>query len=437
MQSAIVPHHSLLRRFAVLFTALILIAPLLGNRHVIYSHLRATTMCLATLGFLTIAITRPTFSLLSLFKFPDLPAIAFLLWAAARFIQSTPAAGPEYAMATNELLRTACGVLLFLAVTRAITTRRQLHDIWLTILICASVDSLAGIATVRPALHVAASAAYFNKQLLAAFLVGLIPFTFVVLLSGPTMLARRTALLTIVLLLSALLLTGNRTSWAGAFVGLFFAAILTPRKTRPAAKKRRLLFPLVGVALIIDIVSLTGARGFLRQRFDSDSFKTFEYRYPLWKAAIEMIRQHPYIGVGIGAYPLHASAADNNTHAIPSMQDVMRTGPTLWCIGHNEYLQTAAEIGLIGFALYLLVLLSFLFLAIKNWSRAPSRFNRALLAATTSAVIAQCIDALANPGWRFLDVSPILWLMLALGTIAFRRTKGQTLDITTEPEPLP
>ncbi len=421
-----------LRRSAFLFSALLLLAPLIDSRDVIFSKLRAATMCAAAIGFLAITVASPNFSpkrfLRSLFRLPTLSAIALLLWAAARYFQATPPPGPPRNMALAELLRLSCGILIFLGASNAISTARQIREIFLTILSFAFLDSIAGILTVKPALHVAASAGYFNKQLLAAFLAGLLPFTFVTLFAGPKAIIRRLALPTLILLISALLLTGNRTSWIGSAIGSLAALpFLFRQKSRPF-KQNRLFIPLTALALILAALSIYGAKGLIRQRFDSDSYKTFEYRFPLWRAAINMIRHHPALGIGIGQYPLHASAADNFTHAIPNIQSVMRTGPTLWCIAHNEYLQTAAELGLIGLGLYLAVLFSFFLIttrALLNKMHPTPR--RALLAATLCAVLAQSIDALANPGWRFIDVNPILWFMLALGSAA---TPRHTIEST-------
>ena len=427
-----------LRRSALLFTALVLLAPLILTRHVTYSKLRAATMCAAALGFLATAAATdfsPKHFLRSLFRLPTFPAIAFLLWAIARFFQSTPPPGPPRNMALAELLRLSCGILVFLGASRITSTSSQIRGIFLTILTFAFLDSIAGILTVNPALHQAASAGYFNKQLLAAFLVGLIPFSFVALFAGPAAIIRRTALPTFILLISAMLLTGNRTSWIGAAVGLLVAAPFAFRHTSIPFKENRLFIPLTLLAIFLAAVSIYGAQGLIRQRFDSDSYKTFTYRFPLWRAAVNMIRSNPALGIGIGQYPLHASAADNFTHAIPDTKSVMQTGPTLWCIAHNEYLQTAAEIGLIGLGLYLAVLLSFFLLAIRSWLHMRPSPRRALLAAATCAVIAQCIDALANPAWRFIDVNPILWLMLALGVAAIPRRRLDTVKIEpTAPE---
>jgi O-antigen ligase len=177
-------------------------------------------------------------------------------------------------------------------------------------------------------------------------------------------------------------------------------------------------------------VWITGAAGMMRQRFVAESFKTFSYRYPLWHAAAVMIREHPLLGIGIGQYPPHAFVASGNDSGIPTMQSVLKTGPTLWCLAHNEYLQTAAELGLIGLFFDVAILISFLFIAIRAWSRMPASSRRVFLAAAICAVVAQCVDALANPGWRFIDVDPILWLMLGLAMAAAPRGSEERL---TEP----
>jgi O-antigen ligase len=411
---------------------LLLVAPLVGGHDIESSKLRAGLIWIGVLGLWAILVLRsdlPT-SVWSrlLVRFPDVLALGFLAWAAIVYVLNAPSAGREHGLALAELLRIACGVVLYIGARYAFPTRQQLREVWFLILICAALDSIAGIISTRSAQHWhSASAAYGNKELLAAFLVGLVPFVAVTIRAGPSRLLRSTAVAAMVPLASALLLTGNRTSWIAAAVGLCVAAVLTtarnasgstPKIARYSNGARWAIATLL-IAAVPVILFASGGRSIIRHRF-APGFTTFEARLPLWRAAVDMIQTHPIIGIGIGAYPLNAYSYSHGNKAIPPAEDVIREGSTISSIAHNEYLQTAAEIGLIGLALYLSILVSFIILSGRAWFAMQNGSRRTLLTASISAVVAQCVDGMANPGWRFADVAPILWFMLALGMSAMR-----------------
>jgi O-antigen ligase len=421
-----------IRRYSSAFAALLLVAPLAGGHDIASSKLRAALIWIGVLGLWAILVLRtdlPT-SVWSRFlvRFPDVLALGFLAWAAIVYALNAPSAGREHGLALAELLRIACGVVLYIGARYAFPTRRQLREVWFLILIFAALDSIAGIISTRSAqLWHPASAAYGNKELLAAFLVGLVPFVAVTIRAGPSRLLRGAAVAAMMPLASALLLTGNRTSWIAAVVGLGVAAVLTAGRNASGSLRGiannssgvRWAIAAVGIAAVPAILLASGGRSIVRERFVA-GFGSLEARLPLWHAALDMIQTHPLTGIGIGAYPLNAHSYSHGNEAIPPAADVIREGSTISSIAHNEYLQTAAEIGLIGLALYLSVLVSFLILSGHAWFVMQNGFRRILLTASISAVIAQSVDGIANPGWRFADVAPILWFMLALGMTAIR-----------------
>src|SRR5438552_5494956 len=52
-----------------------------------------------------------------------------------------------------------------------------------------------------------------------------------------------------------------------------------------------------------------------------------------------------------------------------------------------------------------------------------------MLMAITAAVAAQCVDALANPGWHFGDVAPVFWTLMGLGVAATAPRLGHNVDL--------
>lgn len=74
---------------------------------------------------------------------------------------------------------------------------------------------------------------------------------------------------------------------------------------------------------------------------------TMGLRYELWKAAWKMWLDHIFRGVGIGQFPVQLKYY--NTGSIPNFY--------LMLVTHNTYLQILAETGIVGFLIFILLIL--------------------------------------------------------------------------------
>src|SRR5205807_421036 len=74
------------------------------------------------------------------------------------------------------------------------------------------------------------------------------------------------------------------------------------------------------------------------------------WRLRQWRVALSLAREHPITGVGLGVYPL--AAAPRLPRPIP-LAMARSAGPNLSLNAHNYYLQTLAEMGMVGLGLYL------------------------------------------------------------------------------------
>jgi O-antigen ligase len=430
------PLESWLRGLSIFPALPLLLAPLIGHGDIASSKLRAALIWAGILGFWALLFFRTELPAmgwsLSRFRFPDCAAIGLLAWAGVSYFSTTRIDETGNKLALAELLRIASCVLLYLGVRHAFPTRLLLSRIRLEMLICAVLVSVAGIISSdpAPAVHTShpAAAAYGNKELFSAFLVGFVPLALVLIASESGRVMRAPAQLALILLLAAILLAVNRTSYLAAFAGGCLALALVHYK-RPAATSaqvvsrssaRRVFWGGLVVAALVAVIFFAGARSELGRGniillLSSFNMGTMEGRLPLWRAAVSMVMAHPITGIGIGLYPqqIMAGASWSNKQSIGSM-DVGNIA-SLSSMAHNEFLQTAAELGLVGLALYLAVIVGFFAVAIGSWRHSVPGIGQTILAATISAVLAQCVDGLANPGWRYPDVSPILWLFLAIG----------------------
>lgn len=73
------------------------------------------------------------------------------------------------------------------------------------------------------------------------------------------------------------------------------------------------------------------------------NFTAQDGRVEIWKRGLRMVKENPITGVGIGNF----TTADG----------LMRTSPGRWMNAHNSPLQVAAEIGVLGFVFYIVLLM--------------------------------------------------------------------------------
>src|SRR5262249_35173375 len=122
-------------------------------------------------------------------------------------------------------------------------------------------------------------------------------------------------------------------------------------------------------------------------------------------------------GLGLGNYVLQQHAF---THLGLTREEVGRTGATMSEQAHNEYLHLAAELGVPGLLLYLLMLLAFFAKSLHALRRLPVGSRKMLLIGCISAVAAQCVDMFSNPAWRWSVCALYSWLVLGLGMALVR-----------------
>jgi putative inorganic carbon (HCO3(-)) transporter len=224
-----------------------------------------------------------------------------------------------------------------------------------------------------------------------------------------------------------LLLCLERSAWIGVAVGLVvwrLAQTLTPgtapmrRSWRPA-----LAVLLTGVVVAIGFFSVTGVHALVADRARDLSKavrgqdRSFSWRVQKWEGTAAMVAKRPAWGWGTGQYVLRQAAF---TRLGRSQAEVLRDGPSFDEMAYNEYLQTAAELGLPGLALYLLVLASFFSKAGHALRRLPNGLRQTIVLGCMGGIAAQMVDAAANGSWRYAECSIFFWLVLGLGTAVVR-----------------
>jgi O-antigen ligase len=143
--------------------------------------------------------------------------------------------------------------------------------------------------------------------------------------------------------LGALLLTGSRTALVSAFAAFGFALL----RWREADRGQRASSVLLLLFLVLGLYGFAPLA--TRERLATVTSEltrgTLHNRTTIWKAGLRVLRRHPILGIGAGAYP-EAVRPQLGTPGVPGAQYV----------AHNTFLSVLVECGVIGFGVYALML---------------------------------------------------------------------------------
>lgn len=350
--------------------------------------------------------------------------VAFVSWSCLSALLA-----PAKPFALQGLLQLGAGVLITVTIAAEARTRPQYEFLLNALTATTLLVALSGFALFGQGSDQLGVGLYHDHQLYGAVFTILLPLVFALSLS-PGLASRR--LLAQAALIGggvALGLSETRASWIGVAVaglvllGLFlWAQTFTPRSIRSFGSRqwRQFLLPTMAVAgtLTYLLIATPQTRHIIVRmrtlittvsRGKEDSVK---WRLLAWKGARRMIWLKPGLGWGIGCYPYyqHEFTRQGDDDA-----QVMAHGPTIPDETHDSYLQITTEMGLPGLFLWLGVLISMFALGVPALRRlTPGGLRQRALIGCLSALTGQAVDAIANPGWQFGEVSIFLWIVLGL-----------------------
>ena len=200
----------------------------------------------------------------------------------------------------------------------------------------------------------------------------------------------------LILSLLVLLLTQTRAAWVG-FVGAWFIYLLFSRQRR----RSFILLSLVAFSLLaMAFLFSPGLQDRLSSIIDVRKHPSNTERILVWRASLQMLGDHPWLGVGPDNY-----GEQYLTHYISpvAIHNTLRDA-------HNNYLHVLAETGLIGFGAYMALFIVLLRYFYRRYRQSP---NPAWPLAALLMLVAFSVYGLMNTLWvRFW---PVRYLFLLLG----------------------
>ncbi len=135
-----------------------------------------------------------------------------------------------------------------------------------------------------------------------------------------------------------------------------------------------------------------------------------ELRLALWESTIEMILDHPLLGIGWGAY-----------YFVYPIYDFYMQGNFIKIVhAHNMYLNIAAEIGIVGFAGFMTCVIGSLWHSLKSFKYMPSSFLRGSMLGCGLAAAAIMLNGFTDYVLFNTSLSMLFWLIIALEAVLLK-----------------
>jgi O-antigen ligase len=302
------------------------------------------------------------------------------------------------------LYRIALNAILFVIVYTAVKGRRELTNVMAAFVLGASVAALYGISHgsgESEADRLSGTLGNAN-ELAAVLVVGAVFAAGILLVSRSRPGLRLIGAGGLGFCVFGVLLTLSRTGLVSLGVACVAAVLFSGRW-------RIRIMPLVVLVAVLAVgyfavVASPDARDRVTNFGGGGTGRT-----DLWTVAWRMVEAEPVHGIGAGNFPTTAPEFLLRPGVL-ERSDLIVTEPK---VAHNTYLEIFAELGLIGIALFaaiLLVCLSCVWRAIRNFARRRERsmeiLSRTLLVALIALLVA---DFFASE-----EFQKALWLLLAL-----------------------
>jgi len=277
-----------------------------------------------------------------------------------------------------------------------------------------------------------------DPNFVAAFLVLSLPLSLVLASSSKTAMRRLVINLGVALQAAAVIATLSRSGLGALVLALGLMLVLPVRtlELNPLQKVAFLLSAAIGLAVIIPIAGPQLAQRF-RQADQQEG--VVGARGDLWRSALYAYRQHELTGIGYGAYAENSFTYLAQTPGVNLIRHLrfQDQGEPV----HNAYLETLTELGPIGLALFLGILVETA-LSLRRTARRARASGDAFLRATANALLIGLISYGASSFLLSTETSRALWMLVGLrialpGVAAVRERQAQEAAGEVLAQPVP
>ena len=207
-----------------------------------------------------------------------------------------------------------------------------------------------------------------------------------------------------ILLISAIILSLSRGGWIGSLIGLSFMSFAL--LTSPYFQRKKLLMALIGgsLAMALIVLASTPVVEKIRTIERKEEDPSFSSRVTAWEGIVEMIQDHPILGIGPGTFGTiftQYQPPGLNRH---------------YTMAHNDYLHFTSEVGLPLIAIVVWMMIALYrkgFMKLKN----PSRLVRGTTLGSLAGITAILVHSISDFNLH-IPANAILFTVLAAIVVA-------------------
>lgn len=341
----------------------------------------------------------------------------YLLWNALTLLWALPYWRTTLFAFSNFLFY----VLIYLSALHTITRRVQLRwlvDVWLmaaTLVMMYAILQWFDIEFLpwrgdHPIKRVWST--FGSPNHLATYLILTLPLALWRLLQARSVPLRIGIALLMIGMILSLVFTQSRGGWVGFVAACILLALLTGWKVmRHPQTDRRRAFLMVGMVMLL--VGIGAGILWMVPQFQ-DRIKTLvdsdfnRARVLIWQSAFNMFKAQPLWGHGYGTFVVKVPLFKP-----PELDQYHPFSRHLLSHAHNEFLETAAETGIIGLLLQLSVLMLLYGSAIRAYLKHPSFWRDPTLYLIVG-ITGVWVQNLFSVDSRFVSTATLLWLSMGI-----------------------
>jgi len=344
----------------------------------------------------------------------------------------------SFFVSLKELPLFLAGPLLYFVISNNISDERQISRILNILLIIGGLFGIYGILQyngidfsfwLRNIGRQQVFGLFGNVNYFAEYLI--VPLSIAVSLYFATQnkLKKILLLIGIIAMGASLTATFTRGSYLGFGVSLIFMSFLflISRGKNFIKKNRKIFIIILTIVIIITFLFIIPtplnksgtaiekikSRISISQLTQSSSIKR---RIAIWKFSTLMIKDHPLLGSGIGTYKYNT---------LKYQAEFFKQGEnrSLYPHGfaekaHNEYLQLWAEMGIVGFGIFIWLIISYFGCGIKILRKIKDEYKQGIIIGLMGVVMAVLVDGIFGFPLHLPATIILFWMALGL-TVAF------------------
>ncbi|GAB3274077.1 O-antigen ligase family protein [Parahaliea aestuarii] len=231
-----------------------------------------------------------------------------------------------------------------------------------------------------------------------------------------SMLGRKGLLrLSLVVMVIALVLTRSRMGNIAFFASLGITGLLYLSARRRITRSGLLFFASLLVVDLLIVGNFFGVEKVV-QRLQETSAVT-EHRDEVVQESLQIIADYPLSGTGAGSY--YSTYPSYSTGVVPQVYDHT----------HNDYVEIASELGLVGFALLAAAVIYCLYLALRALFRRRDPVMQGCAFACVMGTLALLIHSLTDFNLQIPANAALFVVILALGVIS---ASGRFAPVTVD-----